>query len=190
MVFDGSAKYCGTSLNSQLLQGPNLANTPIGVLIRFRKERVAFMADIQEMFYQVQVPASDVNFLRFLWWPNGDTSQEIKEFVMKRHIFGSVSYSGCTNFALQKCAKDNYNFSPEAARTIERSFYIDDCLKSVPSVEVAVKLVDELKQLCAKGGFNLTKFVSNRPEVTESLPDIDKTELMKSAELGCDMYNR
>ena len=186
VVFDGSAKYCGTSLNSQLLQGPNLANTLIGVLIRFRKERVAFMADIQEMFYQVQVPASDFNFLRFLWWPNGDTSQEMKEFVMKKHIFGSVSSPGCANFALQKCAKDNYNFSPEAARTIERSFYIDDCLKSVPSVEAAVKLVDELKQLCAKGGFNLTKFVSNRPEVTESLPNIDKTELMKSAELGCD----
>ena len=186
VVFDGSAKYCGTSLNSQLLQGPNLANTLIGVLIRFRKEKVAFMADIQEMFYQVRVPASYVNFLRFLWWPEGDISRDLEEFAMTKHIFGSISSPGCANFALQKCAKDNYNFSPEAAETIRYSFYIDDCLKSVASIEEAVKLAAELKQMCAKGGFNLTKFVSNRPEVTESLPDHDKTELMKVAELGCD----
>ena len=62
VVFDASAKYFGTSLNDQLLQGPNLANTLIGVLIRFREGKKAFMADIREMFYQVQVPERDMNF--------------------------------------------------------------------------------------------------------------------------------
>ncbi|XP_043212074.1 uncharacterized protein LOC122376326 [Amphibalanus amphitrite] len=186
VVFDGSARYGGTSLNDQLLQGPNLSNTLIGVLIRFRKERVAFMADIQEMFYQVQVPSTDVNFYRFLWWPEGDTTRELEDFVMKKHIFGSVSSPGCANFALQKCAQDNHTFSPDAAKTIQYSFYIDDCLKSVESINKAVTLVRELKQMCAMGGFNLTKFVSNHREVTESLPDHDKTENMKGAELGCD----
>ena len=104
VVFDASAKYFGTSLNDQLLQGPNLANTLIGVLIRFREEKVAFMADIQEMFYQVQVPERDINFFRFLWWPGGDTSKDLEEFAMKKHIFGCVSSPGCANFALKQCA--------------------------------------------------------------------------------------
>ena len=57
VVFDCSAKSAGTSLNDQLLQGPDLTNSLAGVLTRFRQEPVAFMADIEAMFYQVRVPA-------------------------------------------------------------------------------------------------------------------------------------
>ena len=59
VVFDCSAKYRGTSLNNQLLQGPDLTNSLVGVLTRFRQEPVAFMADIEAMFYQVPVQPSD-----------------------------------------------------------------------------------------------------------------------------------
>lgn len=67
VVFDCSAKFRGSSLNDQLLQGPDLTNTLVGVLTRFRQEQVAFMSDIESMFYQVRVRPSDCNYLRFLW---------------------------------------------------------------------------------------------------------------------------
>ena len=47
VVFDCSAKFQGTSLNDQLLQGPDLTNTLVGVLTRFRQEQIAFMSDIE-----------------------------------------------------------------------------------------------------------------------------------------------
>ena len=43
VVFDCSAKYRDISLNSQLLTGPNLTNTLVGVLMRFRQDPVAIM---------------------------------------------------------------------------------------------------------------------------------------------------
>ena len=46
VVFDCAARYKGMSLNSQVLQGPDLTNGLAGVLMRFREERVAVMADI------------------------------------------------------------------------------------------------------------------------------------------------
>ncbi|XP_062587040.1 uncharacterized protein LOC134248654 [Saccostrea cucullata] len=55
MVFDSSASYDGISLNFVLLSGPDLTNNLFGVLLRFRKERVAVMADIEQMFYCFRV---------------------------------------------------------------------------------------------------------------------------------------
>ena len=34
------------------------------------------MADIRSMFYQVRVSKSDIDFLRFLWWRDGDIEQD------------------------------------------------------------------------------------------------------------------
>lgn len=76
VVFDCGCTYKGTSLNSQLLQGPDLTNTLIGVLLRFREKPIAVMADINAMFHQVRVPHKHINFLCFLWWLNGDTAKE------------------------------------------------------------------------------------------------------------------
>ena len=66
VVFDCAAKYHGTSLNQQLLQGPDLTNQLVGVLIWFRQEPVALVADIEDMFHQVVVEQKDQDVLRFL----------------------------------------------------------------------------------------------------------------------------
>lgn len=46
VVFDCSAKYRETSLNDQLLQGPDLTNALVRVLTWFRQEPVVLMLDI------------------------------------------------------------------------------------------------------------------------------------------------
>ena len=46
VVFDCNAEFQGTSINKELLSGPDLTNHIIGVLTRFRQEKIAFMADV------------------------------------------------------------------------------------------------------------------------------------------------
>ena len=62
VVFDCPAKFHGESLNDSLLQGPDLTNSLLDVLLRFREHSVAFTADIEAMFYQVRVPEDDRDF--------------------------------------------------------------------------------------------------------------------------------
>ncbi len=56
--------------------------------------------------HQVKVYQTNVDFLRFLWWPNGDTTQSLKEYRMKVHLFGAISSPTSSNFALRKLAED------------------------------------------------------------------------------------
>lgn len=159
VVFDCAASYRGVSSNGELLQGPNLTSSLLGVLTRFRQEPVAMMADIEAMYYQVRVPDKDTDLLRFLWWPKGDLSCVIAEFKMVVHLFGATSSPSCANFALRQTAEENHcNASPEA---VLKNFYVDDCLKSVTTDAQAGDLCENLTKLCASEGFHLTKWTSN-----------------------------
>ena len=103
VVFDCSAKYRDTSLNGQLSQGPDLTNSLVGVLTRFRKGPVAIMADIESMFLQVRVSLEDANALRFLWWPNGDLQLRARRVSnarssIRRHVVAQLcQFRGKTN---------------------------------------------------------------------------------------------
>ena len=55
LVFDAAARTRGTSLNDQLSSGLNYLNSLLGVLMRFRRKRIAFTADIKEMFLQIKI---------------------------------------------------------------------------------------------------------------------------------------
>ena len=53
VVFYCAAIQDGRSLNKELLAGPDMTNSLLGVLLRFRKERIPYTADIEAMFYPV-----------------------------------------------------------------------------------------------------------------------------------------
>ncbi|PFX14842.1 hypothetical protein AWC38_SpisGene20975 [Stylophora pistillata] len=133
------------------------------------------MADIDAMFYQVRVPDRDSLFLRFLWWDDGNMAREVQEYQMLVHPFGAISSAACANFALRRTAEDNKSyFSTEVVNTVKRNFYVDDCLKSLPSVTVAIAHVNNLQALLARGGFRLTKWVSNSKEVLQAIPESER----------------
>ena len=50
--------------------------------MRYRQKRIALLADIEAMFYQVRVADVDCIFLRFLWWPDGDLESELEELCI------------------------------------------------------------------------------------------------------------
>ena len=86
VVFDCAAKQSGKSLNNQCLQGPDLNNKLISVLLRFRQYQYALMADVEAMYLQVRIPHPDRNALRFLWFLDG----VLTEVRITSHLFGGV----------------------------------------------------------------------------------------------------
>ena len=98
-------------------------------------------------------------------------------YKMTVHLFGGTWSPSCCTYALQRVAKDNTgSYSPATLETITQNFYVDDCLKSMPTVSEAINLVSELKKLAAEGGFNLTKWISNSPDVITEVPFSDRSK--------------
>jgi len=190
VVFDCSAKFGGTSLNDKLLQGPDLTNRLVGVLTRFRQEPIAFLSDIDAKFHQVRVSEGQQDFLRFLWWPDGDLTRNLEEYEMNVHLFGAVSSPSCSNFALRRAADDSENImGAKAADVLRKNFYVDDCLRSEETEDAAIERIRGVRYACAHGGFNLAKFISNSKAVLESIQEEARSQEVRSLELGGDYYS-
>ena len=187
VVFDATAEFMGISLNGQLIQGPDLMNKLLGVLLRWRQYAIAFMADLESMFYRVKVIPEHRDLLRFLWWPNGDVTKKPRVYRMNAHIFGAVSSPSVCIYALNRIAADNKDkYSDEALVCLIRNFYMDDLLKSVRSTVDVSALTKELVALCKEGDQDLRQWVSNSREVIASIPEKDRASKVAEIDLNID----
>ena len=129
IVFDPGASFKGTSLNDNLLQGPDLTGNLLGVLTRFREGPIAVIADIHAMFHQVKVSPEDRDSLLFFWWDNNNIVFTPKEYQMLVHLFWATSSPSCCSFALHQVGIYNLaNVDPDVLSCLKRNFYVDDFL--------------------------------------------------------------
>ncbi len=131
VVLDLSAQFGGVSLNDVLLSGPDLNNTLLGVLLRFRREKVAVMADIEQMFYCFKVKEQHPNYLRFLWHKDNCAEKEITNYRMTVHVFGNSPSPAVAIYALRRAAElGEAECGTDAKNFVLRNFYVDDGITS------------------------------------------------------------
>ncbi|XP_056393184.1 uncharacterized protein LOC130285449 [Hyla sarda] len=187
VVFDSSAKFEGVSLNDVLLTGPDLNNKLMGVLMRFRNDSIAFTADIQQMFHCFLVKKEDRNFLRFLWYRDNDLSKEVIEYRMRVHIFGNSPSPSVAIYGLKRSAQEGEaEYGSDVRKFVEKDFYVDDCLKAMPSNETAINLLRRAQEMLAYSNLRLHKIASNSQELIEAFPSQDRCSDLKDLDLGTD----
>ena len=146
------------------------------------------MADIESMYYQVRVPEYQQSFIRFFWWENHNIEEEPPDFAMCARVFGGVSSTSCSNYALKRTVTDNADqYGQEAAEVARSSFYVADLLKSVDNPKNGMILVKNLVDMCKSGGFHLTKFISINRELLISIPEDQRRNGVKNADLIGDL---
>lgn len=185
VVFDSSARFSGVSLNDVLLTGPDLNNSLVGVLLRFRKEKVAILADIQQMFHCFLVLKDHLNFLRFLWYKENDVNNEIVEYRMKVHVFGNGPSPAVAIYRLRRAIREGaQEHGADTVKFVERHFYVDDGLVSVPTEAEAIDLIQRTQVSLAESNLRLHKFASNSQIVMEAFPPEDCTPVIKDLDFS------
>ena len=171
LVFDSSAKYQGTSLNAELLAGPDLNNRLRAVLLRFRLGAVAFAADIESMFHGFFLQPQDKDFTRFYWFNKNDAKNGLSQFRANVHIFGNCSSPAIATLGLRHAVNcPDFEVSPETRDFVERRFYVDDGLGTADSPQQAINILTETRKVLSKFNIRLHKICSNNKEVLHAFP--------------------
>ena len=186
-MFDSSAEYNRVSLNKELLPGPDLMNSLFGVLIRFRRENVAVMCDIEQMFHSFHVNPQHREFLRLLWYEGNTPEKYIIEYQMNVNLFGNGPSPAVASYGLKKTASyGEEKFGKAAARLVHRNFYVDDGVTSLPTADEAIELVTTTQKMLAEANLRLHKVISNSVKVMEAFPNEDRGKDLRDLDLRCD----
>lgn len=158
-------------LNEFLLKGPDLLNSIISVLIKWREQRYAVIGDISKMFNQVWVdPVRDANIQRILWRDMKTKRPDV--YVCLVVMFGIKPAPALANTALDLTAENNKSLFPDACRVIKDSRYMDDICDSRRTVEEIQSVTGEIDKVLSKGHFKIKEWLSNiNVFPSESSPD-------------------
>lgn len=169
LVFDAKSKAGGYSLNDLLLRGPDFVPHLTAVLWRARTKPKAFTADIREMFHQVRIRPEDINSQRFLF-RGRERNQEPDVYVMTSMIFGAVSSPSQAQFVKNENAKQLESKYPGVYRPIREQTYVDDYFDNADNNDEALTTINNVRAAHQEGGFELAKWVTNDPFLTEQIP--------------------
>lgn len=175
VVFNASSKsQSGLSLNDVLKVGPVTQPPLKSILWRFRLHQVAMTCDIIKMYLQTMLHENHRNFQRFLW--KGSNDHSVRDYRFRTLCFGVAASPHLATRSLNQLAQDEGSQFPLAANAICKSFYVDDCLMSAPSLGEIVETKHQLIEILGRAGMKLSKFQSNNPEVVQPKEGTTETE--------------
>ncbi|XP_063532051.1 uncharacterized protein LOC134742795 [Cydia strobilella] len=175
-VFDCAAKSQGNSLNDYILAGPDLLQSLLGILLRFREWSFAVVADIQEMFLQIQIRAEDQQSQLFLW-RGTRRDMEPQVYKLNRVCFGNVSSPFLAHSVRNRNAIDNADKYPEAVYDIQNNHYMDDYVASYKTENELLRTSSQVRDSHAEGNFHLRGYASNSERLLASIePELHAQE--------------
>ncbi|XP_075150728.1 uncharacterized protein LOC142224831 [Haematobia irritans] len=165
LVWDAAAKSNNFSLNDFLLKGPDFLRPLMAVLFQFRIGAVAVCGDIAEMFHRIKVRKEDAMAQRFLWW---DESNAIVAYQLNVLTFGA-SCSPCISHFVRDRNARTFAEDSRVVDVITKQHYVDDFIFSTNTVDDAIKLATQVRDVHAKGGFCMRNWTSNSEMVLSAL---------------------
>lgn len=172
LVWDAAAKSGSFALNDFLLKGPDLLMPLMNILFKFRMGAFAVCGDIAEMFHRIKVRKEDAGAQRFLWW---DSNNSMVVYQLNVLTFGA-SCSPCISHFVRDRNAENFGRDPRVIEAITKQHYVDDFIDSTSTVEEAIDLALNVREVHANGGFYMRNWSSNSLEVLSALGENTSSE--------------
>ena len=174
VVYDAAARPSkgSLSLNDCLEPGPNLMNSLLHILLKFRLKKFAAKADIAKAFLQVEINERDRDALRLLWL-EGD---QVWIYRFARLPFGLTSAPFILAAVMLK-QLDESDLDKDTKDKIFSSFYVDDQVWSVDDLEQLLQHRELSTNIFAKAGMKLRQWNTNCLEARPLFQENEENEL-------------
>lgn len=160
-VFDASAKdRNGICLNTCLEKGPNTVELIPPLVMKFRQNRIGVISDIKKAFLQIGLSTADRDYLKFLWWKDFE-SKCVTTYRHCRVVFGVKSSPFLLGATILHHLDSIHPEMEDTANRLRTSFYVDNCVTSVSSIEELNRFVRESSTIMMSGQFELRDWCSN-----------------------------
>ncbi|GFX37965.1 reverse transcriptase domain-containing protein [Trichonephila clavipes] len=163
IVFDASSHAKSQlSLNDCLHTGLNFIPNLFFLLIKFRVNPIAFVANIKMAFLMIEIDESERDFTRFFWDENPGIDLENKRldiFRMTRVLFRVKSSPFLLAATIKHHLKKYVDIFPDTFNHRNQSLYVDDFLCGNVSVQAALTTCIE-----SKTNFGRCKYGSSEME--------------------------
>ena len=175
IVYEGCGKThkSRSSINDCLHRGKNMVSNLVGVLLRFRLNKIGLTADIEKAYLQLELKPNDRDVTRFLWVNDRNqrySNDNIQEYRFTRVIWRIISAAfllACT-IICHLLTNDN---------VISRDmniFYVDNLISGTDSTQNAINYYQETERKFNEASRNMRKWASNDSEVMKNIRDEDK----------------
>lgn len=106
---------------------------------------------------------------------------------MRVHVFGNRPSPTVAMYGLRRVAQHGEaEFGADAKDFVQRDFYFDDGLKSLPSITEAIDLLKAIQDMLAISNLKLHKIASNSPTAMQAFPSADYAKDLKDLDLEID----
>ena len=139
------------------------------------------------MFNSVYLKDFEKQCHRFLWRDlEVNCPQDV--YMMERVNTGDTTTPAVSTEAIYKTADRFEKNSPEAAKLLKKSSYVNDVIDSRPSVSDAVQVAKEVEDMLAKGGFTVRRWQlsgerGSRTSLGQQETCVDRADETKSLSL-------
>ena len=174
IVMNSSLQYKGLSLNSILAKGPNMLNSMLGVLIRFRMWTYGLVWDISKAYQQLVTGSTEKHVRRILWRDlRVDCNPDVHGLTCV--TFGDRPAAAQLEVA-KKMVADTYNHvNPKAARMIKEDSYVDGS-NDFEQLKIDA---EDIKKIFAGGGFQVKGMVMSGDSEAKVVEPWGDTELAR-----------
>ena len=187
VVYDASSKVRKeyNSLNECLYRGPVMLKDLCGLLIRFRLNTVALVADIEKAFRQIGLQPGERDVTRFVWIKDPKEARtdedNIQEYRFCRVPFGIIS----SPFLLGATIESHLEtYGSDIASRLKDDIYVDNLITGTDSTESAVQLYHGAKSIFREASMNLREWISNDSLMNEFIANEDKASCDSVKVLG------
>lgn len=151
--------------------GPVVQQDLMSILMRFRTQRYVLVGDIIKMYQQILLHPSQTRLQRILWHDDPSDSPKVYELVTLTYGTSPASYLATR--CLRHLADQHLTDYPLGSISVRRDFYMDDLLTGADTLNQIKTIRDETIELLRLGGFVLSKWASNCPELLKDLNSLD-----------------